>query len=314
MGQEKIYYCIGCGKTHNRGEFYKSYNSQHKNGVYPFCKEYIKKEVYRKDGSINVEKFKNLLMQMDAPFLRDEFEGALEEKSETIGRYFVRIAMVQNRGLTWKDSTSNNKENEKQENKNINENNNIHPFELTEKETRELEDKWGFGYSSEELYLFEKKYQMLKNNYLEKTAMHSEALYNYIRYRVKEEMATAEGNVKEAKDWGGLAKDAANAAKINPSQLSKSDLTDGLNSVGEIVRATEQAVDIIEILPKFKEKPQDKVDFTLWCYINYVRDLKGLPSANYEDIYQFYEERKKEYEERLAELGEDSIFDSDGDK
>ena len=313
MGQKNIYYCIGCGREHERGEFYKSYNSNHKNGVYPFCKKYIKKEVYREDDSINIKKFKNLLMQIDAPFLIEEFEGALEDKRETIGTYFSRISMVQNRELRWKDSTSNNKDDIKKKDENINENNNAYPFELTKKEITKLEDKWGFGYSSEELYLFEKKYQMLKNNYLEKTAMHSEALYNYIRYRVKEEMATAEGNVKDAKDWGGLAKDAANAAKINPSQLSKSDLTDGLNSVGEIVRATEQAVDIIEILPKFKERPQDKVDFTLWCYVNYVRDLKGLPPASYQDIYEFYEERKKEYKQRVSELEEESIFDSDGD-
>ena len=146
---------------------------------------------------------------------------------------------------------------------------------------------------------------MLKNNYQEKTAMHTEALLTYIRYRVKEELATANNDSKSAKEWGTLAKDAATAAKINPSQLSKSDLTDGLDTFGQLVRSVEQAVDIIPILPKFKERPQDKADFTLFCYVNYIRDLKGLPLVEYSEIYRFYEDRKKEYEESsLTENGE----------
>jgi hypothetical protein len=165
-----------------------------------------------------------------------------------------------------------------------------------------LVEKWGFGYDIEEMVAFEKKYQLLKNNYPEQTSLHIEALQTYCRYRVKEEFATAKGLVKEAKDWGDLADKQAKSAKININQLSKSDLTMGLSTFGELVRMVEQSVDIIPMLPQFKEQPQDKPDFTLWCYINYVRDLKGLPPANYEDIYQFYEERKKENKERLEFL------------
>ena len=62
-------------------------------------------------------------------------------------------------------------------------------------------EKWGIGYSDKELYSFEKKYDMLKESYSQKTAMHTEALLTYIRYRVKEELATAEGNVTEARQW-----------------------------------------------------------------------------------------------------------------
>jgi hypothetical protein len=142
--------------------------------------------------------------------------------------------------------------------------------------------------------------------------MHTEALLTYIRYRCKEEISTAKGDVKEAKAWGELAAKAAQDAKINPSQLSKADLADGLSTFGELVRAVEQAVDIISILPKFKEKPQDKVDFTLWCYINYIRDLKGLPYCDYKDIYAFYEQRKKEYEQHTS--FEENIFTDEKEK
>lgn len=140
-----------------------------------------------------------------------------------------------------------------------------------------------------------KKYKMLRNNYTEKTAMHTEALLNYIRYRVKEELATASGNVKEAKEWGSLAKEAATAAKINPSQLSKADLTDGLSTFSELSQAVEKEVDIIPILPKFKYRPNDALDFNIWCYVNYIRDLSGLPPCDYEEVYKFYDKRKEDY-------------------
>lgn len=174
-----------------------------------------------------------------------------------------------------------------------------------------MSEKWGYGYTEEQLCAFEKKYQLLKNNYVEKTALHTEGLLTYIRYRVNEEIATARGSVKDAKDWGELASKQATNAKINVSQLSKSDLSDGLDSFGSLVKAVETAVDIIPILPKFKEKPQDSVDFTLLCYINYVRDLKGLPPAEYKDIYAFYDERKKAYEkkEELEDINEENDID-----
>ena len=86
--------------------------------------------------------------------------------------------------------------------------------------------------------------------------MHTEALLNYIRYRVKEEIATAKGDVKEAKEWGALAKDAATAAKINPSQLSKADLSDGLSTFSELSQAVEKAVE--KTVEKAAEKPAEK--------------------------------------------------------
>lgn len=171
-----------------------------------------------------------------------------------------------------------------------------------DKETLEyLEEKWGAGYSTNELIEFEKKYNLLKNNYPEKTAMHSEALKIYVRYRVKEEYATAKGDVKSAKLWGELASKQAQDAKINPSQLSKADLSDGLDTFGQLVRSVEQAVDIIPILPKFKMNYSDLADFTMLCYFNYIRDLKGLPSIEYKDVYNFLEERKKEFKDSILQ-------------
>lgn len=270
-----------------RDQFYNSSNVIF-DGKSPLCKSCIKKMVDAED----IETVYKVLKLLDAPFLYDEWEGAVKKGGYIFGHYMRRINSLPNHsGKTWQDSIFQEDEDDSSQDTYST---NIEDEDF--KVTKELLDKWGYGYETEEYLQFERKYQLLKNHYPERTAMHTEALLTYIRYRVKEELATAKGNAKAAKDWGTLAKDAATAAKINPSQLSKADLSDGLDSFSQLVRSVEQAVDVIEILPKFKERPQDKGDFTLWCYVNYVRDLKGLPLAEYEEIYKFYEDRKREYE------------------
>lgn len=290
--------CIGDCKKElpKQTSFYNTNSELYKNiGKIPICKSCIRKSIIYDD----METIYALLRQFDIKFDIEYWNKALESDKDTFGRYMTMAnSLHQFVGTGWKNSIfelPDIKENNQTINISTNEN----------KISDELINKWGIGYENDEYLAFERKYNLLKNNYQEKTAMHTEALLTYIRYRVKEELSTAKNDMKSAKEWGQLAQKAAQDAKINPSQLSKSDLSDGLDTFGQLVRTVEQAVDIIPILPQFKEKPHDKPDFTIWCYINYIRDLKGLPMAEYEEIYQFYEDRKKEYESRMDFLKDD---------
>jgi hypothetical protein len=290
--------CTKCLKPKKpKTDFYMSYSIAHADGRLPICKQCI--------SEIAGEDYKDIqtaLRMVDRPWLPHLWKSALEDKRETLGAYFVLINAKDFRHMTWADSVFNE-----------NEDNNPSSIPKTEtpatKEqfvvTDEIMEKWGYGFTDQEYMFFEKKYNFVKNNYPERTALHSEALKDWVIKKVKEDLAIAHGDIKEAKEWSKLASEAAVAAKINPNQLSKSDLSDGLDTFGQLVRTVEQAVDIIPILPKFKERPQDKVDFTIWCYVNYIRDLKGLPPVEYEEIYRFYEERKKEYEQRYGDLEND---------
>lgn len=302
---QEEYFCIGCNQKHKKSQFYVSYNKLH-NGVYPYCKKFIKETVANDDGSVDISKLQDILRQIDAPFLIDYWNISVDSGGDVVGKYFKNLKLIQNRELTWKHSmfvTSDDEEVDQEEEYDMD------IGKLSQEKKKKLEDKWGLGYSDTELLLFEKKHKMFRNNYKEKTAMHREALFNYIRYRVKEEMATAEGNVKEAKEWGALASKAATDAKINPSQLSKADLSDGLSTFSELSEAVEKEVDIIPILPKFKYRPNDAIDFNIWCYINYMRDLSGLPLCDYEDVYKFYDKRKDDY---IKQYGDPyGIFEND---
>ena len=171
---------------------------------------------------------------------------------------------------------------------------NINNKKLTEI-SEELIEKWGEGYKYEEYLLFEKKYNRLARSYKEKTEMHSEMLLVYIRYRVKEEMATATGDVREAKQWGELASKAAQDAKINPSQMSKSDISGGIDVVSQLFEAVESEVGIIPLLPKLLEQPYDDADMIIWSLVNYIRRLEEKPTVTYRDIYKFYDEMLNEH-------------------
>jgi hypothetical protein len=293
--------CLECDTERRITDFYKHDAPTYKDKKYPICKLCIKKKLKLDDpmSGMAIDSVKNVMLEMNRPFILDLWISSIEESKKTnkdvFGLYKKNVDQNNATG-TWKDSIF--------EIQHVKENINVDEI-LKNEITDDLVHKWGIGYDKDEYLAFERKYNMLKNNYQEKTAMHTEALLTYIRYRVKEEISTAKNDMKSAKEWGQLAQKAAQDAKINPSQLSKSDLSDGLDTFGQLVRTVEQAVDIIPILPKFKEKPQDKPDFTLWCYVNYVRDLKGLPLVPYQDIYKFYDQRKKDYESAIVADGDE---------
>lgn len=293
--------CTKCERTLSTINFYSSKSPMFPTKKIPICKECIKDMIDYDD----IDTVYSILRLMDLPFIQEIWRECEINKNDTFGCYLRRISLPSFKGLKWKNSIFSG--NEVTFEDGIIKNKPL----LSLKEKQRLIDKWGLGYDDNELYSFEKKYVMLKDNYPEKTAMHTEALFTYIRYRVKEELATAQGDAVNATKWGSLADKAAQNAKINPSQLSNADLSGGLNGFGELVRAVEGAKDIIPILPKFKKKASDDVDFTLLCYINYVRRLKNLPDATYEEVWDFYEKRRQEYGVSKEDMNYRSESDDD---
>jgi len=269
--------CLGhCQRNRNISFFWGNIsNREFQDGYYPICKDCVNDEVNHDD----LTQVKEHLKRMNKPFKFDLWES-YSNKPKPFGKYMRHIiTLPPYSGMTWEDSDED--------------------FSLGVKSSISdyFIDKWGSGFTSDEYDLFEKKYNKLKENYPKNTTIHIESLCTYVRYKVKEELCTAKDNVKGAKEWGILAKNQAIAAKINPNQLSKADLMDGLDDMSQLSKAIEEVEDIIEVLPKFIEKPQDKVDFTIWCYINYIRLTRGLAECAYKDIYAFYEDRKNNFKE-----------------
>ena len=289
--------CLSCGKSKRISEFYVSssvFNAA--TGRVQYCKECCLNLSCDHDRNIDIEKFKTVLKKIDKPFLPDTLQSAYEEsnssenKSHPIGLYFKNLnSLPQNKRLTWKDSSI-------ESDHNLDGDTTVTNAKLAGfVPTEAIMDKWGYGYEDIEYFSFEKKWNELIGNYGQKTSFHIEGLKTYIRFRVKEELATANGEIKDAKEWGGMAKDAATAAKINVSQLSKSDISGGVDLIPQLFEAVESEVGIIPILPHLKEQPYDDVDLIIWSTVNYQRRLEDKPRIEYKDIWNFYDEMLGEH-------------------
>lgn len=310
-------------------------------GCVPICIDCVKDSVVNNDGTINLKKLKSVCRKLDKPLYFDALESAYaqyrrehsytpEEEVAKQGRdiialFFKNIASL--RQYIGKDYEASEKDNHIIQGNSTSKSDKemllkkysgLLEVQPDKKTTEVVESKvkvevvnydttdediqlFGEGFTNTEYRKMRKKYDNLKLNYSLQTNLHQEALATYVRFKVKEEDATARGDVDEAKKWYDAAQNAASNGKLTPKQLSEADLQGGINCFSEIFKAVEQAVDVIPILPRFKYRPNDALDFNIWCYINYARDLQGLPQCEYEDVYKFYDKKKQEYLEQYGD-------------
>lgn len=315
--KNQIVQCSACGKFKERKEFYISYNEMHAaSGVLPYCKSCIRSMCNNADGEISREKSLQMLRTIDRPYIESMWIKAVDRDSKNkIGTYLRLINLQQYRDLKWQDGDLDALENPLDIKPALTDMHKVEPIktEIEKFKDFKVNDEiiklFGNGFTDEEYFHMWNKYNFLKAYYPEQTSMHTEALVTYVRYKVKEEMAVANNRSGEAKTWGELAMKQAERAKINPNQLTKADLQGGLSTIGEIAQAVEQEQDIIKILPRFRFRPNDAVDFCIWNYINYARELEGKPTVEYSDIYKFYDRMKENY---INETGDSyGIFKED---
>ena len=146
---------------------------------------------------------------------------------------------------------------------------------------------FGAGFTSKEYEEMYATYNSLQNNYPLRTEMHKDALVRVVKYGFKESQAIANDDAESAAKWGKLCKDARNDAKMNPSQLSAADLSDGITCFSQLSQAVEKEIDVIPILNEYIERPRDRVDYTIYMILDYLRDLEGKPHIDYKDVYQY---------------------------
>lgn len=326
-----VYKCPICRKELRETEFYVSYSDIFSNtGRVPICKSCLRESCLDENRNINLANFHDILRQVDKPFILKLWQSSLNEAKKqvnlsisideyAIGMYWKNInSLPQYRRLFYRNSDDQNELNPIDDTadeyvkkfKNTLDDNEIIMSDSGDFEvTPEIIDLFGEGYKKIIYKKMFEKYEKLKLNYSLQTNLHQEALATYVRFKVQEELATANGKIDDAKKWYDAAQNAAEKAKLTPKQLTQADLQGGINSFSEIFKAVEQAVDVISILPRFKFRPNDALDFNIWCYINYARDLQGLPHCEYSDVYKFYDKKKKEYIEQYGDPY--NIFEDD---
>lgn len=283
--KERKLSCNYCATEKSENEFYADYTNNI--GKMNVCKDCIKDLTYDEKGNFDIDKFLAVLKRLDKPMLHDKINSVAKTAHEIVGSYFRILALPDFRFLKYSDSDFGAYDPQKRVALLLPDT----KFQVTD----DLIRFWGKGYDIIDYENFKDKYDELSPSYPEKTAFHREKLKEYIRFQCKAERALSENNIASAKTWFEEARKSADAARINPKQMSQADLTGGLDTFSEFFREVEKADEIMDILPEFRFRPKDAVDFVIWCYVNYVRDIKGMPQVQYSDIYNFYDKAKQKF-------------------
>jgi len=288
MARKIICQCEDCdnfGIAQPETAFYAS-NFKLMNKKYPVCKKCVDKhtDISKLSGILGI------LQQLDFPYVNKVWKDTEKLYPDSVlGRY---IAEIRRNQTTRKMCFADTEKMPKGDHKSI-------EIDIV---TEAMRDQFGTNFTDEELLAMEKKYRFLQPSFDEVTSMHTEFLVSYIRYRVKEEFATADNDVISAKNWGMLAEKSAISAGLTPNQMKKADLIGGITTFGELTQIIEEnANGVIPLLPQFKFDPQDSVDFNLYCYLDYCRHLEGKEPCSYQDIYKFYDKRKADYIEKTGD-------------
>lgn len=309
--------CGNCHKVKRFSNFFQISNPQaSSDGKFSnVCKACVKRESLNSDGSLNLEGFKKMLQLMDRAYVSSILESAISETNQAIetnkgrrdliGNYIKNLNLSQYSKISFLQSMTMNDSGvfsntitstSQRASHGSDDDDEVYVSQIDDFEvTPEMVDKFGEGYPKKMYRLMDKKYKKLEKNYNMKTAMHEEALATYVSRKVREEIATAKGNVVDADKWSKAAAQAAVDGKLTPKQLTETDLQGGLANFSDIFRAVEEAKERIKIFPEFKYRPIDAADFIIFSYVNCERNLNNLPEVSYSDIYKFYDEKKKEY-------------------
>lgn len=295
--------CSACQEEKSVKAFYASYNPLHGDQKVPMCKECIQTACYE-NGEFVFEKFLSVLRQIDRPFIQGCWDGANSEIQKLyvgkevsydvlVGKYFKNISMPKFRMMTWADSCF---ESPKLPNGQVesyirNKAGTDKVYYLTNDEFEVTEDiikLFGEGCTAQEYKLMWNYYNTMKDDYPNITESQKKLFLRYIRTAAREEIATNKGNTADAEKWGKLSSDAL-------KQLNQSDLQGSISSFSEFFQKVERTKDVVRILPKYKFRPNDALDFIIWCFVNYCRRLEGKTECSYEDVYKFYDEKVAEY-------------------
>ena len=268
---ENIYYCVGCGKTHPKGNFYVSYSPNHANGRLFYCKDFIKKKVYDNKG-INIKNFKDVLRQLDLPFLDDIYNNATDTKGDTIGHYFRMLnSLPQYQGLTWNDSNYQevNVENDESYTNKDKENyadKRSDGFVITS----EMFHRWGDKYDKDAIMDLEKFYNDMHMTHSIVTPQHEKALVMIckLQYQLDEHLEN-EDMTAFAKAHGEYQK-LLQSSGLRPIDKVGGDEATGMRSFSQIFEEVERDG---FIKPTPVKENQDIVDKTIQYIMNYTLKL-----------------------------------------
>lgn len=180
-------------------------------------------------------------------------------------------------------------------------------------EYESFRNKWSDAYRKSDVIKYERQYRKLKKDYIIKTAQHEMYLRKVCVVMVKLDEALSTGNTDEAKIYSQMFKDFCQQGNLTPTQMAKEE-SEGISCFGEWYKQMENDCGVIGVVRALKKQPIDDADMVIFAVIQYIRRLTGRGDIKYEEIYNFYDELAKSYDEELTiEDDDDFLNGGDGD-
>lgn len=155
--------CTGkCKEIKTKDKFFKSNKIEYEDydGYCTVCKECLRELCYS-NNQVNIDGIKMALQYLDKPFLWEVYHKVSCNKWD-LGTYTRQLNRSQYKGLTFKDSDKDEKNNKSEESNNSNSEEEI---ELDGIELQFLQDKWGEDLPIEQLIWMNKQYDKWEHDY-----------------------------------------------------------------------------------------------------------------------------------------------------
>lgn len=307
---ENYIYCEKCGGYKREKQFFRS-NEKTATGFLNICRDCLKQmcaEFYEKYKDLErtlllMCLYTNTIFNIEVAELAIKNLELKEDKPNMIYQYYrVELNLFNNKCMDIDDKTTFEFSNfdgnifkfiEPHERVAVAffPNQNEETIELTKRKTSAMVKKFGPGFTTDEYNRMEQLYEELSKFKSKKNTIQTNALIEYVRFKVKLDCAIGKGDLKDIEKWQKMADNAAKNAGIKLDQLTAEDFGEGVDSWTNLVELVEEYDSVIPLMPKVKKMAYDDIDFIIWQVINYGRRLVEMPEIEYEDIWKFIDER-----------------------
>lgn len=258
--------CVKCETPRSRKRaFYQSTSRWHSNGLVPYCKDCLKETL----DENNINSVKNVLRQIDKPYIEDLWTRAVEHEKETLGTYLSSLKVGSNKDKTYDDSEFINlgfKDSEQLEDETQ------QPTDF--KVTNEMKRVWGNNLSDTDIEYLENFYFEYKNNYSTDTPVQRNLYRNIAKIHLQAEKELDGGQVKTFKELMELSSKLHNDGNIKPIQSTGANDDKGLSAYGLWIKE----VELNEPCEYFEKKPvyEDVDGFKKYIDKWFVRPFKNI--------------------------------------
>lgn len=317
---DKLYggfFCHDCGKFLPADEFYVS--TKWTSGVIPTCKKCLNKIALGynpKTGKTNEteDSFKKALQIGNLPFLRKEYNSAIETLKDTtneirrISSFQQYMSIIQSlpqyRDMNWHDSdleTAGEVEEEKE-------------VKLPKDKKKAAVKRFGTGYTDGAYLFLQNEYEDWIARYTIESKAQEVLLIEICKAELK--LHEADINGEDTKDLIKSLQDLMGSLNIRPNQKDAKGIADA-KSLGQMIEMWEEHDPIPEPDEEFKDV--DRIGFLIDVFFKghlaKMMGLKGAFSAMYERFMDKYTVKKQVYKDgKTSEEMFEQIFGLAGDK